>query len=123
MNLTQRSPIDEVLVDIACGLEPRLSGPAVPARVASLQLVLPPSGTASFDSLELDDPAVVETRLLKPLGSKLASTRHQVDQVATFIACAPSYRETLAAVRRARENLGINGQKLQDDPNNAVLLR
>lgn len=115
--------VGDVLVDLACGSRPgTMHGRH--AGYASVQQVLAPRGSTSVAALEFDPGLVVESRMLKAVGTSLNSTDFQQDQVAAFIVRGASYPEVLERAARARSGLRFNGRSLDaSDDNNVVVLR
>lgn len=122
MNLAFDGKVEDLLTDLACGVEPR-DAERRTRGYACMQQLLAPSGTKQLDSVEVDLAQVVESRPLKELGSALASTDYQSDHIATYIVTSASYQETLDRALRVRSGAKVNGAVLGDDPNNVVCLR
>lgn len=114
--------VGALLADLACGRRPGAVSSGR-QRYASVQQLLAPAGSGAFDALALDADLVSEIHLSKPLGSALASTDYQHDQVAAFLVCADSYDAVLDLARQVRAGAQVNGAPLGADRNNVVDLR
>jgi len=122
MELTLPTPADGLLVDLACGVEPRQQEGSS-TGYASMQQLLAPAGTRVLESVELDQECVIEGRPLKELGKELLSTNYQSDHVATYIVRGRTYQEALERAGRVRLEARVNGSVLGEDRNNVVVLR
>lgn len=122
IDMTREQSVGELLTDLACGRLPGEFG-AQGRGYASVQQLLARAGTTSIDAIELPAGLVVESRMLKPLGSAIASTDFQQDHIAAFIVRDHSYEAVLDKARDVRRQARINGELLGEDRNNAVLLR
>jgi hypothetical protein len=124
VNFARNPSADSLLVDLGCGLEPEVAGDARQfTGYACMQQILPPHGTTSLDSIVFDEALIAESRILKKLGSAIASTDHQHDQVGAFIVRDASYAGVLDKARQVRHSVRINGVALEGDRNNLVTLR
>lgn len=124
VNFARTPSADSLLVDLACGVEPKSPrDPQQYSGYACMQQVLAPYATASLENVEFDTTLVVESRLLKKLGSAITSTDHQHDHVGAFIVHDASYAGVLDKARQVRDSLRINGVELKQDRNNLVTLR
>jgi hypothetical protein len=122
MNHAFGAPVDELLVDVACGQQP--------SRIdfsrkgyACMQQLLAPAGTTVLEDIELDRELVLNSRLLKEAGAVLASTNYQGDHVGTFMVYGDSYATVLDNAGKVRRAAKINGMPIGADRNNVVVLR
>ena len=113
-------PFEDVLVQLAIGRAPAFPALPEPARYASLQYLLAPSGTPVLDKVEVTEPGVVFFKQMKPDGTTLSTTDFQGDHVAGFVVSAETYDGALGLAQRVRMNTKVNGRALGENTNNTI---
>jgi biotin carboxylase len=122
MNLVYGERIEDDLVSLAIGEDTRSR--RQPQRYACSQFLLAPRGLTRIDSLEVPvSPDVPFVKVIRPPGSVLTSTDRQIDWIATYIACGPTFDEAWRTAVETRRATLVNGEPLGDDPNNVVVGR
>ncbi|MFI2369324.1 acetyl-CoA carboxylase biotin carboxylase subunit family protein [Streptomyces sp. NPDC018833] len=114
-----RSPYEELLTDLACGVAPDLAG-LHPVRWAAECLVLPRPGTTELRDITVP-PAARHVRITKEIGARLTGRSDQLDSVTLFVVTAGSAEELHTALMDARRNTIVNGEPLGDNPNNRLI--
>jgi biotin carboxylase len=115
--------MEDDLVALAVGDQPQLRFGRNNGRFACLQYLLPPAGVQQLDSFELPEQNLPFVKIIKPTGSKLASTDFQLDWIAGFVTCGATYRDALERGLDIRQRTLVNGRPLGNDPNNVVIGR
>jgi hypothetical protein len=121
------------LIDLACGIEfaddlVRLavgqapSLPVKPTRFAHFSSLLAPPGVTRLESFELpDDVELPLVKMIRPVGSELASTDRQLDWIAAFVVTGRTHQEMLDTAVDVRRRTLVNGEPLGDNPNNVLI--
>ena len=112
---------EEDLVTLAVGEGPLTALSSRPVRYVSGQDLLAPARVRRFDSIEIPGDDVFFKKVLVKPGTELKSTNFQTDQVAAYAVAADTYLEALARGSAVRAAVTINGERLDDDPNNVVI--
>jgi biotin carboxylase len=108
-------PFARYLVDLACGLEPRLTPLAEPRRYAIDMAVMPPPGVTEFSDLTFA-PGTKTHRLTKQPGDRLSGGNAQIDSIAWFAVSGASAAQAHHAAMAARAATIFNGVPVGDDP-------
>lgn len=103
------------LVDLACGIEPRLAPFAQPRRYAIDMAVMPPLGVTEFKDLTFA-PGTTTQRLMKKIGDPLSGRNAQIDSVAWFAVSGASAAQAHDKALAARAATVFNGAPLGDSP-------
>jgi biotin carboxylase len=111
---------EDDLVRLAVGEPPVLQ--VKPTQFAHFSSLLAPPGLTKLESFEL--PSDVEyplVKMIRPIGSELASTDRQLDWIAAFVITAPTHQEMLDLMVDVRRRTLVNGEPLADNPNNVLI--
>ncbi|EAR09353.1 ATP-grasp domain-containing protein [Reinekea blandensis] len=114
---------EDQLVALAVGEQPSMAALAEPKQFISMQYVLAPPNTKTLASFEVPGANLVYQRQMKPDGSELKTTDNQMDHIGCFMVRGDSYEDALANAERTRQQVKCNGQSLNSNPNNRVILR
>lgn len=123
INAALGTTIEDELLRVTLGEQPRVGGVNAGNGFSVLQQVMPPPGLAEFHTIEFPPEHVVFSKVTAAIGAKLASTRFQMDQIASFIVRGDTYAEAMERARYVRANTVVNGERLGDNVNNVVVLR
>lgn len=111
---------EELLVDLSIGKKPETDF-SREQHISAMQLVLAPSGTSVFESIEF--PAEVEYfRQLKQAGATMKSTDTEGDYIGSFIISAKNSEQLKEKVSAIRKNIRVNNSLIADTDNNDVIL-
>jgi hypothetical protein len=110
-------------VGLAVGAAPGAVLPRTPKRYASVQYVLPPQGLTTFESIDLDNPDILCSDVLTPIGTAFPERVSQTDILAGFITCSDTYESALRRALDIRRTVRVNGAPIDVDPNNVVISR
>ena len=120
MSAGLKTNVEELLVSLSMGEKPKTNF-TQREHVSSMQLVLAPTGTFAFESIEF--PAEVEYfRQLKPAGVTMKSTDTEGDYVGSFIVSAENSEQLHDKVRMIRTNIRVNNELIANTDNNDVIL-
>jgi biotin carboxylase len=120
MDAAYGAPVADDLVTLATGAKPR---PRTRLCFASVQYFLAPSGVTRIESFELPEADLPFVKIVRPPGSELASTDRQIDWIASFVVCGPTFEDAVRHAMDIRLRTMLNGARLGDDPNNVVTAR
>jgi hypothetical protein len=88
-----------------------------------VQYVLPPQGLTTFESIDLDNPDILCSDVLTPIGTAFPERVSQTDILAGFITCSDTYESALRRALDIRRTVRVNGAPIDVDPNNVVISR
>ena len=120
MDLVFPRPVEEQLLELACG---RPADPAAfrdPDGVAQLRYLLPPLEMEVFQSVCFG-PGVRWHRVMKRPGDVVASNRNQVDWLAGFIVTGRDEQDALRQMEQVLAETTVNGRPLPADENLPIL--
>lgn len=110
INNAYQIQIQELLLDLAIGKQPRFDYPVKDHQYACLQYILPPTGLRKFKSLDFPkDNSVVYTHLCKATNTSINSNSGQLDVLGAYLTLKSDYQQAVEHSFSLRDKIKING--------------